>query len=503
VTREGAASWRGVARAVGGIFALLLLLLCLIPPTGVLSDNEEDYFQLAAHSVAPATVPPDTAVFDASPHRAASEFLLGHLIAAVGFEHAQMIARAGAALLYAVTLWLLFRAFALGALDSVLVVTLFALMGQTLFGGEWLFSGFEAKVLAYILVALGLALTIGGRNYLVIALVFAFATYFHFLVGGFWFAAAMLLRLCEGRPAVARVAGACAVFALAVAPLVAVIAEMRWSAPAVAAIDGATPDMIYSLIRAPHHAQPFVDGADFIAQWLPGYLLAGAMLAAALFMRRTADRARGRAVALWLALLFLYLFAALVVSAFDRDSGHLGKFYLFRPASLLLLLWLAAAVGFVGALAPRHMREVKALALALTLPALLLAAGHRIAGDVAGRGVWAKEKRGLAAFLARTPQHGLVLIDPALEFSFLDFERMSGHPMLVAWKFDPTNDPDLEEWYRRIEFRKALFDQGCGASPAYPVAFLLATPEHAAKLAPSCGKPLYATDRLALIPRGG
>src|SRR5689334_9307716 len=175
-----------MARAAGAVALLFLLLLCLIPPTGVLSDNEEDYFQLAAQSVAPAAIPPGTAVFDASPHRAVSEFLLGHLIAEFGYERAQMIARAGAALLYAVALLLLFRAFALSALDGVLVVTVFALMGQALFGGEWLFSGVEAKVLAYALVLLGLALTITGRDLLAVALVFAIATYCHFLVGGFW-----------------------------------------------------------------------------------------------------------------------------------------------------------------------------------------------------------------------------------------------------------------------------------------------------------------------------
>ena len=56
----------------------------------------------------------------------------------------------------------------------------------------------------------------------------------------------------------------------------------------------------------------------------------------------------------------------------------------------------------------------------------------------------------------------IVLIDPDVEIQLLDFERRTGRPTLVMWKFAPTNDADLIAWYRRIKLRRALFDQGCG-----------------------------------------
>ena len=68
------------------------------------------------------------------------------------------------------------------------------------------------------------------------------------------------------------------------------------------------------------------------------------------------------------------------------------------------------------------------------------------------------------------------------------------------WKFMPTNDQQILEWYRRLEFRKALFDEGvCAKRNAYSPHFLLATPEHAADLTKTCGPIVYRSKHLALL----
>jgi len=177
---------------------LFLLLLCLLPPDGVLSDNEENYFQLGAHFVLAAPISPYTAVVDGAWHRVVNDFLLGGLVHVVGFGAAQIIARALAALAYAAALRALFRRFGLSTIDAILAVGIFALMGQALIGGEWLFNGYEAKVAAYALVLAGLAMVLDGRSY-VAALLFAAAIYFHFLVGVFWFFAAVVFTLIAER----------------------------------------------------------------------------------------------------------------------------------------------------------------------------------------------------------------------------------------------------------------------------------------------------------------
>jgi hypothetical protein len=483
--------------------ALLLLLLCLMPPDGVLSDNEEDYFALAAHAVSLSPAPPYTAVFDASRHRAVSEVLLGGLITAVGYEHAQIIARTLAAIAYALLLSGILRRFGLSLLDAALVIVAYALAGQTLMGGEWLFSGFEAKVISYCLVLAGLYIAATGPSFLAPTLLFAQATYFHFLVGGFWFCAAMAGRLVEDRRELGRVLASAALYLVTVAPLVAVIA---WSRLAdgrafIPPADLPSPDFIYSIIRTAWHAAPFLSGDSFLTQWLPGCVATAIMLAACLAIARKPEAARWKVTTVWLAGLLAYLFVALAASYFDRDSGMLGKFYLFRPAALILLLWLAFVMAYLAAAGLRGWTAARLAALALMAPVFLMGAADRVQGDRQRAGL-AGEKSALAAALAERAAPGsVVLIDPQIEWSYLDFERRTGHPSLVAFKFMPTNDPQIVEWYRRMEFRRTLFELGCAGNAAYPVDFLLTTPEHAAALTASCGPVVYASNEVALLRR--
>src|SRR5258708_24015582 len=110
-----------------------------------------------------------------------------------------MSGRALGALAYAFLRSASLRRFGLSLLDAVLVVVAYALAGQTLMGGEWLFNGFEAKVISYCLVLAGLYMAATGPSFLAPILLFAQATYFHFLVGGVLFCAAMARRLLQDR----------------------------------------------------------------------------------------------------------------------------------------------------------------------------------------------------------------------------------------------------------------------------------------------------------------
>lgn len=493
--RDG--SWRHETAAIAALF---LVLLCLIPPDGVLSGNEENYFQLALNSVVAAPALPETAVFDSSHHRFVADHLLGWLIAGLGYGGAQIVARLAAAIAYALALNALFRRFGLDALDGVIVVIAFALLGQTMFGEEWLFYSAEAKVAAYVLVLAGLAVVLGGGSLNRAALLFAAATYFHFLVGGFWFGAALLLRLVEDRRALRAAAAAAARFALLVAPLAVWIAWSRLGAEA-GAMPSALPsaDVIYSILRLPHHTAPFVDAHRFLLRWLPGALLAGGMLAACFVLRHPPEIGRLRPLALWLALLLLYLGLAFGAAAIDRNTGALGKFYLFRPAALILLLWLCLVAAALGRLELRRWTALRLMALALLAPAFLLGAATRVAKDVVARdGVHAE----LTAALAReTPPGSVVLIDPALESRFLDVERRSGRAALVLWKFVPATDVEIVEWYRRIQFRNAVFAEGCADAKAYRFDFVLAAPEHAAALTARCGAPVASAGSWVLLRR--
>ena len=487
-------------RVLAGTAALACVLLSLIPPHGVLSPNEEDYFALAARFVGGSVWPETTAVFDLSRHRMLSDATLGSVVWLIGYAPTQIVTRLVAVAGYTLVLPGLFAVFALSAFDTMIAVMAMALMGQDIVGGEWLFGDYEAKVAAYILVFSALRLVFIRKRPTPVALLMALATYFHFLVGGFWFAAAMALRLLDRRD-LRQVAATVSLYVLLITPLLVVIAWSRLADNSASlATDIPPPDVIFSIIREPHHQSPFLSWTYFRDHWLPGYTLALPMLLSCIWLARSAEIRRLRVTAAWLASLFAYLFLVLGPKFLDRTSGMLGKFYLFRPSSLIELLWLMLALAFVVNIAGHRAWLMRVALLATIGPAFCYIQGGRLMREVAAT-PFAGEKALIANAVQRLTSPGdVVLIDPDAELDWLDFERRTGRPTWVAWKFAPTNDTELITWYRRIEARAAAFSQGCGVDLGIArQTFLLATTATASRLASSCGPEVFHAGSWVLL----
>lgn len=499
--RAAPQGWWG--RVAGGA-VLVLALLLLIPPHGILSENEENYFALAERFVAGRAWSPESAVFDSSPHRALSDATLGKLVSTLGYAPTQVMTRLLVVAGYALALTALFRVFALSALDAALVVMAMALFGQSMFGGEWLFANYEAKVIAYILVLAGLRLVLVAEGLTGATLLFAAATCFHILVGGFWFVAAMALRLLGTPRKLRRVAGATALFLLLVAPLAGVIAWSRLAYRSAALVsDLPAADVIYSNIREPFHQSPFLSLGYFVYVWLPGYVMAGGMLAASLWAAWRGSTRRLRIAATWLAGLLVFLFLVLGPKYLDRDSGVLGKFYLFRPASLILLLWLMVTLALTFAVLGRRGRLLRGALLILIAPAFMLNQGSEVVGEMRSHALIEGRKQELAAAVLRLARpQDIVLIDPELEMGLLDFERRTRRATWVNWKFAPTNDAEIFLWYRRMLWQQSIFKQGCGGDSRGPaIAFLLTTPAKVSWLAASCGPEVARIGEWVLLRR--
>ena len=87
-----------------GTRVLIIVLLLLIPPHGILSENEENYFALAERFVDGSAWPQETAIFDASRHRMLSDATLGALVSAIGYAPAQVVTRLLTVAAYALVL---------------------------------------------------------------------------------------------------------------------------------------------------------------------------------------------------------------------------------------------------------------------------------------------------------------------------------------------------------------------------------------------------------------
>jgi hypothetical protein len=148
----------------------------------------------------------------------------------------------------------------------------------------------------------------------------------------------------------------------------------------------------------------------------------------------------------------------------------------------------------------RHATALRLMALALLGPAFLFGTATRVAKDVAAASEDGHAEL-IAALARETPPGSVVLIDPVLESRFLDVERRSGRAALVLWKFVPATDAEIVEWYRRIQFRSAVFAEGCAEANAYRFDFLLAAPEDAAALAARCGAPIASAGSWVLLRR--
>jgi hypothetical protein len=200
--------------------ALLPMLAILLFPSGF-AENESQYLMLAHRQVAPEAFSPYSAAFDHTNARLLTQLLMGTMVQALGYDGGQKALRVVMMLLYAASLAYLLSALTLSVLEAALALAVYCLVGPALIGAEWLFIGVESKTFAYAAVFLGLGLHWRGRPWGAVAAM-VLATYLHFLVGGFWMAALLLLIVLHAdslRPAI-KPLGA---YVVAVLPMLAIL----------------------------------------------------------------------------------------------------------------------------------------------------------------------------------------------------------------------------------------------------------------------------------------
>jgi hypothetical protein len=192
---------------------------------------------------------------------------------------------------------------------------------------------------------------------------------------------------------------------------------------------------------------------------------------------------------------------AVVASWFDRHHGALGKFYLFRPVSPLLLLVLFAFT----ALAQLRFQDRRWLpfawaAIAVGSLASILISPRMLRWPARDPDVGPM----VAAIRSRTSPAQVVLIDPQLDTAapYLDgpsassLARKLDRPMFVSWKFVPTYAADIYRWYGRLKQRDQLFGESCPGDPR--VGALVLAPGHL-RLHPNCGVLVYEDRQAAVL----
>lgn len=479
------------SKVSGILVALLPMLFMLLLPISW-HEGEETYFLLAHRRVAPEAFSTFHAAFDHSNARILFEYLIGTLINEFGYETALSIARISLAVLYAISLSILFSALGLSVLRAVAVIALFCIAGEGILGGEWLFLGVESKTVAYPAVITALGFGFRGRWWPATIFV-VIATYLHFLVGGFWGIGLAVLAFLQTR-SFSTTLRVLSIFLLCISPLLVIVVFEQLVQHT--QISSLTPNQIYAM-RLPHHIAPF-SSKEQLWEWSDGIVSTAMMTVAFLVL---AKREEKQVLPSFIFFLLLYLCGAVAISFLDRHTLLFGKFYLFRPSSIILLLVLST----IFSVRLKERLDNTNITLRLVL------------GFVIAAFLWTHVKIDVAKYVSnqtlpdiaslvdaveRESKPGeIVLIESKLEteFPYVGLPRRIPRPTLVSWKFIPTNPQDLLRWYDLLEFRKALFKDGCKKSLDYPVRLLLVFRRDTLNSVKNCGKVVWQGESGYLI----
>lgn len=193
---------------------------------------------------------------------------MGSVINAIGFEAAKTVFALGLWVAWAFVLALLAREVGLSVASVAAGVAVF-LLRQGILGNEWLFGTVEPKIFAYVAVVLAIVAALRGR-WAAAMIATVFATYLHFLVGGFWAIALIALYLRKGGPAAGSLRLG-ALYAALVSPLLYMLLRERLGAAIGTAGIGLSLNQIYTEYSAHFHVAPLMDGwRGFFVDWLPG-----------------------------------------------------------------------------------------------------------------------------------------------------------------------------------------------------------------------------------------
>ena len=484
------------------VFLTCLIALPVMYPLAW-TGNELNYFALAKHHLDPG---PFTELYAVNSHqlsKIATDIVMGLADRYLGLDAAWFFSRFALMIGLAVAYVKMTRALRIEVVTACCALIFFLVVGhQTYFAGEWIFGGSEGKVFAYILVMFAVGLVIQDRLLPAVVLL-AVATYFHFLVGGFWAGALFVYLYLNGHNRKQLVLGILG-FTVLVLPMVGLlIYENKILPPPDVSGLELTIDQIYSDIRNPHHVAPFKEGHF---HWTGGFAFF-LLFSGFLYLVKRGQSFWNSNFVLWVGGLHIYLIVALVAAWFDRDTQLLGKFYLFRPASFIYLLCLLVLFDAVTkhwlAVSDKRLRLVTSLFLLVAVGAFLIKLPGivRSSPDSLIRNLGDEEKQLVEWVRTNIPEGTVILIPESSDkpLNSMNFEQLIDRPTLVSWKFVPTTRYEIALWYKRILLKRKIYEGKCDSIKQLNISHVLAVNQMQSDKISQCGESLYSLGSYVLF----
>jgi len=457
---------------------LIFSTLCLNYLSLKLDENEEEYFAFAKYFMNPDWIPDASSVSDVPGTRIIIEAFIGLALKHLSFEQVAFIGRGIGALLISFPLARIFHRLRFSNLEVFFFIQLICLFPhQSFFGKEWIFGAFETKTIAYVFVFYSFHSLLEGQHRRSVLLA-AIAVYFHILVGG-WYAVILFIYFLFSRVGMKRLLQYGLLFTLMTAPFVTYLA-INYLQDNPSIINGVNINWVYVYFRNPHHLAPFNEQGEIGKSFLRGIIVSLVIFVVCLRNYRSQRKSDLDRLALFFMVAFGQQALFLIVAYFDTQ-GVVLKYYPFRSSALsfftaLLMLFLA-----LRGKGERIVETIKSrLPIATAQPLILERAGSAFF-LILLIGLGVNLSKNLHASVTRyfpdpeesakeslytwiydhTPPDAMFLNLNRRKRDDLDFVRRTGRDRFSVFKFVPTRNDMIYDWYQRVrEKERVMNDPG-------------------------------------------
>ena len=428
----------------------IFLILCCYLLSFIVQSNEEAYFALAKQYVDPSWIPGSFTLTEWVGTRFLFQTIAGYALQWLSFEQLSFFGRMFNFLLYAFPLALIFKELKINNIGILIFLSIFLLNTniQAFIGDEWIFKGFEAKTLAYVLVFYGYYYLLKGK-YVLTALFAALASYFHILVGG-WFFVLVFLYVVFKTLNFKEICKSGLMYLLIISPFIIYLATNLSKSGSV--INGIDIDWVSVFFRNPHHTAPLHTGdtSRIILRIITCSLF---FLSGIFYFRKSADE-NIRKLNLLAMIALCMIFAGLVISFIDVN-GRILKYYLFRIASIGAFSYYLLLLLFIRSIFRKKYKPltINIISLIVGIALFLVCVGNNIKKQYT---VYQNNTNDLTE-LANYCENNST---PDAVYLFLDcedsFSRKARRDVFVMYKFDPGGGEKIYEWYMRVLAERKL-----------------------------------------------
>lgn len=431
----------------------IFLVLCLNLLSFKVHSNEEAYFPLAKQFIDPSWIPGSFTFTEWVGTRFFFQYIAGFALKYWSFEQLAFWGGMFNYACYAFPLALIFKELKIKNLGILVILQIFIinLSTQHFFGREWIFGGFEGKTLAYVFIFYAFYYLLKAK-YIQVVLFAAIASYFHILVGGWYFVMAFIYVLVTERN-IKLLLRMGMVYLLIVSPFIFFLSSHLDESGSI--INGVNIDWVYSFFRNTHHTAP-MHVPNAMQEVFPRVVLSFILLLLSIFYFRKSPDTNIRKLNRIAIISLCMLFVGLLITYIDT-GGHLLKYYLFRIASIGAFTYYIIVFLFLRNLLYSYIQPgyVNAITFLLILTLLCFRTANNFK-----KNIFYKENPNFIALVSYVQEH----TQPSNIYLFLEkekyeeesFSRRTRREALVIFKFDPGGGDKIYEWYSRVQDQQKL-----------------------------------------------